>query len=169
MFFGIMHCLLLLLLICSGDIERNPDLKKRDSCNNLSFGHWNLNSTAIRNLLILTLLETYNMKHNFDIICHYNLHVISVWCSLLQIWCSFFLYDFITKVVGSFPSLRQWEKISEKLLEDKLFLIYSPQRRAENEIKLNEMESMVKTWQQRNYRTLHRMNWTTWQETKWMK
>ena len=31
--------------------------------------HWNLNNIAAHNLLKLTLLETYNMNHNFDIIC----------------------------------------------------------------------------------------------------
>ena len=65
-----MSCkLLLLLLICAGDIELNPGPKKRDSCYNLSLCHWNLNSIADHNLSKLTLLEAYNMKYNFDIIC----------------------------------------------------------------------------------------------------
>ena len=65
----IMGYLLLLLLICDCDIELNPGQKKRDSSYNLSVCHWNLNSIAAHDFSQLTLLEAYNMKHNFDIIC----------------------------------------------------------------------------------------------------
>ena len=64
-----MGCLLLLLLMGAGDIELNPGPKKRDSCYDLSLCHWNLNNIAAHNFSKLTLLKTYNMKHNFDIIC----------------------------------------------------------------------------------------------------
>ena len=64
-----MSYLLLRLLIYAGDIELNHGPKKRDSCYNLSLGHWNLNSIPACNFSKLTLLEAYNMKQNFGIIC----------------------------------------------------------------------------------------------------
>ena len=62
------RCLVLLLLICAGDNELNPDPKKRDSCYNLSLCYWNLNSIAAHNFSKLTQ-EAYNMERNFDLIC----------------------------------------------------------------------------------------------------
>ena len=58
--------LALSLLICVAD---DPDPKKRDSCYNLSMCHWNLDSFDVQNFSKLALLEVYNKKHSFDIIC----------------------------------------------------------------------------------------------------
>ena len=53
-----------------GDIEVKRGPKKRDSYLNLSLCHLNLNSIAAHNLSKLKkLVEAYNPKHNFDIIC----------------------------------------------------------------------------------------------------
>ena len=65
-----MGCLhLLLLLIYADDIELRASRKKRGSFYNFSSCHWNLNSAAAHSFSKLTLLEDYNIKHNFDIIC----------------------------------------------------------------------------------------------------
>ena len=55
--------------MCAGDIELSGSPKKRDSSYNFSSCHWNLNSSPAHNFSKLTLLEVYNIKHNFDIIC----------------------------------------------------------------------------------------------------
>ena len=65
----VMGCLLLLLLICAGDIWTKPCPKKKRFCYNLSLCHWNLYKIAAHDFSILTLSKIYNMNHNFDIIC----------------------------------------------------------------------------------------------------
>ena len=42
---------------------------RRDSCNNLSVCHWNLNSMAAHNFEKRNLLEVYNTINKFDNIC----------------------------------------------------------------------------------------------------
>ena len=65
----VMGFLLLLLMISSCDIDLNPAKKKGDSCYNLSLFHWHLNSITTYDFSKLKLLEVYNMKDSFDIIC----------------------------------------------------------------------------------------------------
>ena len=60
--------ILLMLLVC-GNIELNPVSRKRNTCYNLSIGHWNLNSIAAHNFEKAILLEAYNTVNKFDIIC----------------------------------------------------------------------------------------------------
>ena len=62
-------CMILLLLICAGDIELNPGPRKNNNSHNFSFCHWNLNSIAAHNFSKLSLLEAYNVQHKFDMIC----------------------------------------------------------------------------------------------------
>lgn len=49
--------------------------KKRDSCQNLSMCHWNLNNITAHNFSKLTLLEAYSMKYNFGITCLSEKHL----------------------------------------------------------------------------------------------
>ena len=60
------YCILTLL---SGDIETNPGPKLRSCDNGLSIFHWNLNSLTAHNYAKLTLMESYNAIHQYDIIC----------------------------------------------------------------------------------------------------
>ena len=53
------------------------------------------------------------------------------------------LFEFIAKVASSFSSLNQWEITYLKKLEGKLFLFCCPQRKTENEMKLNERENVA--------------------------
>ena len=61
--------MILLLLICAGDIELNPGPIKNNTSYNFSFHYWNLNSIAAHNFSKLSLLEAYNVQHKFDMIC----------------------------------------------------------------------------------------------------
>ena len=54
-----------MLLVC-GNIELNPGSRKRDTCYNLSIGHWNLNSIATHNFEKVNLLEAYNTVNKFN-------------------------------------------------------------------------------------------------------
>ena len=62
-------CMILLLLICAGDIELSPGPRKNNTSYIFSFCHWNLNSIAAHNFSKLSLLEAYNVQHKFDMIC----------------------------------------------------------------------------------------------------
>ena len=55
-------------LILSGDIELNPGPNSIHE-QNLSLCHWNLNGITAHNCIKISLLEAYNVVHNFDIIC----------------------------------------------------------------------------------------------------
>ena len=57
-------CRMLLLLICAGDIELNPDPRKNNSSYNFPFSHWNLNSIAAHYFSNLSLLEAYTYNTN---------------------------------------------------------------------------------------------------------
>ena len=65
----VISCLFIFPLIFSGDIELNPGPRKRDCYYNLSLCHWNPNNITPHNFSKFILLKTYNMKHNFYIIC----------------------------------------------------------------------------------------------------
>ena len=54
-----------LLLIC-GDIHPNPGPKDKG---NLSICHWNINSIPAHNFIKLSLLQSFNSIHKFDLIC----------------------------------------------------------------------------------------------------
>ena len=97
------------------------------------------------------------------------LHAISVWCGLLKIWCSFFLYSFIGKFYWKWLYIQNLQAHSQNYVNRKLSnLQKAPGRQlvsvlfstkgGESETKWNEMESMAT----RNSRTLHWMNWSTW-------
>ena len=62
-------CIFLLLSICAKDIGINPVPWKSNTSDNFSFRYWNLNSFAAHNISKLSLLEAYNVVHNFDMIC----------------------------------------------------------------------------------------------------
>ena len=64
----VMGCLFLLLLICADGIKINT-CPKKEILVNFSLCNRNLNNIAAYNFLKLTLLEAYNMNHNFNIIC----------------------------------------------------------------------------------------------------
>ena len=51
-------CMILLLLICAGDIELNPGPRKNNTSYNFSFCHWKK----------LSLLGAYNVQHQFKLI-----------------------------------------------------------------------------------------------------
>ena len=55
-----------LLMLCE-DIESNPGAR-RNSSKSFSICHLNLNSIAAHNFSKISLLRTYNTKHNYDII-----------------------------------------------------------------------------------------------------
>ena len=61
-------CMILLLLICAGDIELNPGPRKNNTSYNFSFCHCNLNSIAAHNFSKLSLLGAYNVQHQFKLI-----------------------------------------------------------------------------------------------------
>ena len=58
--------LIMLLIICSSDIETNPCPKKNTK---ISFNHWNLNGIAAHNFSKVSLLWAMATMHEFDIIC----------------------------------------------------------------------------------------------------
>ena len=58
--------LIILLIICNGDIETNPGPKKNTK---ISLGHWNLNGIAAHNLSKVSLLQTMATTRGYDIIC----------------------------------------------------------------------------------------------------
>ena len=57
--------LIMLLIICSGDIETSPGPKKNT---NISFSHWNLNGIATHNFSKVSLLQTVATTHDHGII-----------------------------------------------------------------------------------------------------
>ena len=52
---------MVLLLLRSGDIEKNPGPKKSSVFN---FCHWNLNSLAAHDFVEITLIEAFITTHN---------------------------------------------------------------------------------------------------------
>ena len=54
--------LIMLLIICSGDIQTNPGLKKNIK---ISFCQWNLNGIAAQNFSKVSLATT----HEYDVVC----------------------------------------------------------------------------------------------------
>ena len=52
------------LLIC-GDMELNPEPKNTKFYYYFSLCHWNLNSVPAHDFCKLSLIEPYNMHHNF--------------------------------------------------------------------------------------------------------
>ena len=56
------------LMHLSGDIEKNPGLKK-DFSQTLSISHWNLNSLVAHNFTKVALLKAYLFVQRFDIFC----------------------------------------------------------------------------------------------------
>ena len=75
--FSTICCMILLLLICAGDIELNPGPRKNNTSCNFSFYHWNLNSIPAHNFSKLSLLEAYNVQHKFDMIFHKDIRHIN--------------------------------------------------------------------------------------------
>ena len=61
-------CMALTLFIC-GDVELNPGPKNTKSPYYFSLCHWNLNSIPAHDFSKLSLIESYNTHHNFDMIC----------------------------------------------------------------------------------------------------
>ena len=57
---------MMLVIICSGDIDINSGPKKN---NKISFCHWNFNGIAAHNFLKVSLLEAMATKYECDIIC----------------------------------------------------------------------------------------------------
>ena len=57
---------IMLLNICSGDIEVNPFPKKNTKN---SFSHWNLNGIVAHNFSKVSLLQAMVTTHEYDIIC----------------------------------------------------------------------------------------------------
>ena len=58
--------LIMLLIICSGDIETNPGPKKNTK---ISFCHWNLSGIAAHNFSKVSLLQAIATTHEYNIIC----------------------------------------------------------------------------------------------------
>ena len=61
-------CGITLLPIC-GDVQLDPGPKKAKSCNNFFLCHWNLYSITAHNFSEISLLEAYNARHKFDMMC----------------------------------------------------------------------------------------------------
>ena len=57
--------LIILLIICGGDIETNPGSKKNTKT---SFCHCNFNGIAAHNVFIVSLLQAMATTHGYDII-----------------------------------------------------------------------------------------------------
>ena len=53
------------LLLCCGDIEKNPGPKY----SSLKFCHWNLNGLTAHDSIKISLLQAYIIHNNYDIIC----------------------------------------------------------------------------------------------------
>ena len=53
------------LLLCCGDIEKNPGPKY----SSLKFCHWNLNGLTAHDSIKISLLQAYIIQNNYDIIC----------------------------------------------------------------------------------------------------
>ena len=60
--------LYLILTKRSGDNEQNPR-PKSNSCQSLSFCHWNLSSISTHNCIKISLLKTYIATFKLDVIC----------------------------------------------------------------------------------------------------
>ena len=60
------RALIMLLIICSSDIEANPGPKKNTK---ISFCHWHLNGVAAYNFSKVSLLQAMATTHEYDIIC----------------------------------------------------------------------------------------------------
>ena len=58
--------LIQLLIVCSGDIEVNPGPKNKSQ---LSFCHWNLNGLYAHNFIKVSVQQTLDVTHYYDIIC----------------------------------------------------------------------------------------------------
>ena len=58
--------LIMLLIICSSDIETNPDPKKNTK---IFFCHWNSNGIAALNFSKVLLLQAMVTTHEYGIIC----------------------------------------------------------------------------------------------------
>ena len=58
--------LIQLLIVCSGDIEKNPEHKIKSQ---LTFCDWNLNGLAVHNFIKVFLIQALTVKHDYDIIC----------------------------------------------------------------------------------------------------
>ena len=61
-----------LLLLCHRDIEWNLGRKISGNCQLLKFCHWNLNIILSENFFNISLLKSFNAKHNFDFIRLYE-------------------------------------------------------------------------------------------------
>ena len=53
------------LLICCGDIEKDPGPKY----SSLKFCHWNFNGLTAHDSIKISLLQAYIIHNNYDIIC----------------------------------------------------------------------------------------------------
>ena len=58
--------LIQLLIVCSGDIEKNPEHKIKSK---LTFCDWNLNGLAVHNFIEVSLIQALTVTHDYDIIC----------------------------------------------------------------------------------------------------
>ena len=56
-----------LLLILSGDVEQNPGPEKEKS--HITFCSWNLNGLIAHNVIKVSLLQTFTVTNDYDIIC----------------------------------------------------------------------------------------------------
>ena len=63
-----------LILLMDGDIESNPGLKTKTKNQNVfSCCHWNVNSLLAHNKL--SVQETYNIAHKYDVLCMSQLYL----------------------------------------------------------------------------------------------
>ena len=60
-------CLILILLLLSGDVHQNP-WPKKDKTNNFSVCYWIVNSLPAHSFSKLSLLASYNSIYNHDLI-----------------------------------------------------------------------------------------------------
>ena len=58
--------LIQLLIVCSGDIEANPEPEIKFQ---FSFCSWNLNGLVVRNFIKVSLLQALVVTHDYDITC----------------------------------------------------------------------------------------------------
>ena len=69
--FSLVYCFylfLVLLLLCNGDVESNPGLKKNKEFA-LSCCHWNVNSLIDHDCAKVSSLEAYNLVFKYELIC----------------------------------------------------------------------------------------------------
>ena len=59
----ILSVYLFLLILQSGDIEKNPGPSQNNIC------HWNMNGITTHNYIKLSLLQAYNAIKNYEFIC----------------------------------------------------------------------------------------------------